>query len=280
MKPCISSEPYDATTSLHKVKCECRLMAVEAWSERDISGVSVKRFFGLIAKTVKNGAVCAAIAMMTFGGIAFAATPDGLYLMTRFNSFSNSLEIKGWYFKNGQATYQPYGNLANYDFKAAAAKCPHAVGSYSISGNSMTINWANGKKSTGKYETKDNGCFNFDLGIFCPAKPFTSSTIDGTFTGGASVGGGAVANGTTITFSPNGTYKLNTAGSVSTTGREVGAFAGSVGSESGTYKLSGTTLTLNGGGRTRQIVSFPYDDGTKGPQPRNIFYDGVILKRM
>jgi len=32
-------------------------------------------------------------------------------------------------------------------------------------------------------------------------------------------------------------------------------------------------------GKSRQILVFPYDDGTKGPPPRRIFFDGAMLKR-
>lgn len=219
------------------------------------------------------------IASFAVSTAAALADPNGLYLMTRMN-MGSSLEIKGWYFKNGQVTTRPSGNLASFDFRAAASANPGETGTYSIAGDKMTIKWANGKSSNGRYESSDHNCFYFDMGLFCPAEPFKTATIEGTYEGGASAGYGAVSTTKNITFRKDGTYTLGAVGSVRSVGRETSAWAGSSGTETGTYSISGTTLTMKGPKGTQQLVAFPYDDGSKGPQPRRIVYEGIVLKRI
>jgi hypothetical protein len=225
--------------------------------------------------------LCFIVSLLFCSSGAFAANPDGLYLMTR-SWPGSSLEILGWLFKNGQVCSKPMGDLAHFDFQKAAARDPNSTGTYSISGKNMIIKWANGKSETGELEP-DKSCFFWQMGLFCPADPFQKNAkINGVFSGGASAGYGKAANATSITFSSNGTYKLEQVGAVhSDTSAGTQLYAGSSGSETGTYDLSGTTLILkSSGGKSRQIVSFPYDDGTKGPAPRRIFFDGAMLKRI
>lgn len=210
---------------------------------------------------------------------ALAANPDGLYLMVRV-LMGSSPEISGWYFKNGKLSNRPLGNVANFDFNAAAKANPDKTGTYTISGTKMTINWSNGKKSEGDYEAGDHGCFYWDMGSFCPVTPFPAGTkLSGQFEGGASAGYGAVSNAHTINFNSDGTYKMSSAASLkseSSNGTQLSG--GATGDESGTYSISGTTMTLTGGGKTRQVLTFPYDDGTKGPAPRRIMFDAIMMK--
>jgi hypothetical protein len=203
-------------------------------------------------------------------------------MMTRM-VMGSSLEIAGWYFKNGQVVENPRGDIAHLDFKAAAADAPATTGTFALSGKKMTMRWANGKTSTGDYEPGDHGCFYWDMGSFCPAEPFAKNQkLDGVFTGGASAGSGRVANATTLTLTSGGQYKLEQAGSVkSSVSAGTQLQGGSSGGETGTYELSGTVLTLKAAnGKIRQVLTFPYDDGTKGPQPRRMFFDGAMLKRL
>ena len=210
---------------------------------------------------------------------ALAADPDGLYLMVRV-LMGSSPEISGWYFKNGKVSNRPLGNVANFDFGAAAKANPDKTGTYTMAGKKIIMNWANGKKSEGDYEPGDHGCFYWDMGSFCPVKPFPAGTkLSGQFEGGASAGYGAVSNATTIVFSPDGTYKSSSAASLkseSSNGTQLAG--GATGSESGTYSINGTTMTMTGGGKTRQVLTFPYDDGTSGPAPRRIMFDAIMMK--
>jgi hypothetical protein len=210
---------------------------------------------------------------------ALAANPDGLYLMVRV-WMGSSPEISGWYFKNGRVSNRPLGNIANFDFNAAAKADPDKTGTYTISGKKMIFNWANGKKQEGDYEPGDHGGFFWDMGNFTPVQPFPAGTkLSGVFEGGASAGYGSVSNAHTITFSPDGTYKMSSASSLKSDGRNGNQlYGGASGEESGTYSINGTTMTMTGGGKTRQVLTFPYDDGSKGPAPRRIMFDAIMMK--
>lgn len=229
---------------------------------------------------IKSGVVGLSLMFLAVLSIGPAlADPDGLYLMTRY-IMGSSLEIEGWYFKGGKLSNRPLGNVTNFDFNAAAKARPENTGSYVISGKKMTISWANGKKSEGDYEPGDHGCFFWDMGNFCPAKPFPPGTkLSGVFEGGASAGYGAVANAHTLTLNADGTYKMSSAASLKSDAKNGSQlYAGSSGDESGTYSIAGTTMTMTGGGKTRQVLVFPYDDGSKGPAPRRLMFDAIMMK--
>lgn len=224
-------------------------------------------------------ATCVALVLATTE--ARAADPQGLYMMTRM-IMGSSLELAGWLFRDGQVARDPRGDVAHFDFKAAAAAAPAATGTFALAGRKLTMRWANGKTETGDYEPGDHGCFYWDMGSFCPVEPFgRNQKLDGVFSGGASAGSGRVANVTTLTLTSSGRYTLEQVGSVrSAPSAGTRLQGGASGGESGTYELSGTALTLRpAGGAPRQALAFPYDDGTKGPQPRRLFFDGAMLKR-
>jgi hypothetical protein len=104
--------------------------------------------------------------------------------------------------------------------------------------------------------------------------------LDGTFTGGAGVGGGAVASSTTITFKRDGTYERESVGTFSTQGRLTAVSGGSVGKERGKYHIDGTALhVIPDGGKETVVSTFPYDDGSTGPAPRSVYFNGAFLKR-
>lgn len=209
-------------------------------------------------------------------GAARADGPNGLYLMTRMWPGAG-LETKGWFFRDGQVSQAPQGDLDRFDFRAAAAAKPNVTGRYTLGGDKMTVAWANGKTTTAEVEPGTDGCFFWDMGLFCPARPFPADTrLDGVFTGGASAGGGAVASARTLKLGADGRYTLDSLGAVSAGVTS----AGSTAKESGTYAISGTRLDLRpDGGQPRQVLVFPYDDGSRGPQPRRLYFDGGMLKQ-
>lgn len=190
--------------------------------------------------------------------------PDGLYLMTR--SAFGGLTTEAYRFDDGAVVRNPI---------APDEQRPEDVGTYAIDGDQMTMTFG-GDATTSEVEPGDGGCFFWDMGNFCPVGAFEDDTLDGTFSGGASVGGGVVASVVTVTFSPDGSYTLSSLGSVST----ADASAASGGEERGTYEIDGNLLTLTPeGGAPRSLTTFPYDDGSEGAQPRRIFFGGGMLKR-
>ena len=213
-----------------------------------------------------------------FTASAQAAEPaDGLYLRTNF-AFG-SLNIDTLYFKDGQVAKDPAGPLEKFDFDQARKASPSTVGKAQRKGNQMSVAWGDGKATEGSFEAKDRGCF-FWSGLACPVKAFSKGEkLDGVFSGGASAGGGAVSSSRTLTLGKDGKYTLSGGGVVAPGGNVSGA-AGSFSKEEGSYELSGNTLTLKpSGGPARTLLTFPYDDGTKGEQPRRMYLDGLMLKR-
>lgn len=201
---------------------------------------------------------------------AFASEPDGLYIMAR-RQLRGPLEISSYYFKNGRVACNPISNLATFNFTPAEVRDPKWLGTYSVSGNQMTINWTNSSTRTAELKPKDHGAFEWYTGLFVVAKPFPSGTkLNGSYQGGVS--GYGIANSRTVTFSPNGTYKIDSIANVQSyeNGTKGDMITSGSGAESGTYQISGTNMTLSGGGKSRQVVAFPFDD--------RIFFDGVLMK--
>lgn len=207
---------------------------------------------------------------------AQAGGPDGLYLMTRF-AFG-SLETKAYRFEDGVVVMNP---IRPSDAVAdERAQRPNDVGTYRIEGENLVVELGSTPTSA-KFEPSDKGCFGWNGGIFCPVQPFDGSqTLDGTFEGGASVGGGAAMSSTTITFNDDGTYALSSTASFNMKSETSEVSTGGSGGERGTYALDGTALTLQPeGGEARVYSVFPYDDGTEGPAPRRLYFGGGMLKR-
>jgi hypothetical protein len=196
---------------------------------------------------------------------AGAGEPDGLYLMTRM-VYGGSLETTAYRFDDGRVVRNPI---------APEQQRPGDVGTYAVDGASMTMTFGDDASSS-EVESGDGGCFFWDMGNFCPVGSFDDETLDGTYSGGASAGGGMVASVVTVTFRADGSYTLSSLGSVST----AEASAGSAGGESGRFEIDGNLLTLTpDGGAARSLTTFPYDDGSEGAQPRRIFFGGGMLKR-
>lgn len=213
-------------------------------------------------------------------GSAIAANLDGMYLMTRFWP-SSGLEMAAYAFNNGDVVMNPVGSDKTVNVAAERALHPNQVGKFKIEGNQLVV-VMNGSTKRSKFEPQSKGCFGWDAGIFCPVKPFSAgTTLDGTFSGGASVGGGAAMSGTTITFFKNGTYQRESVGSVASRGSRTAVTGGSVGNERGKYRIDGAALhLLPDRGKEAVFSTFPYDDGSKGPTPRRVYFGGTMLKRI
>ena len=65
------------------------------------------------------------------------------------------------------------------------------MGTYTLLGGQLVMTTPGGDHKA-RFEVMDHGCFGWDTGIFCPVEVFKpGATLEGTFEGGASVGGGA-----------------------------------------------------------------------------------------
>ena len=204
---------------------------------------------------------------------------DGLYLMTRFWPGSG-LEVVAYRFHAGTVVLNPIAASPAADLAAERAAHPNGVGSYQVQGGQLIMIFPDARHAA-RLEPQSKGCFGWDAGIFCPVESFKAgTTLDGTYSGGASVGGGAVMSSTTIAFKRDGTYQRESVSSVSTKTRDSVVSGGSTGTEHGRYRIDGTALhMLPDGGKEAVVSTFPYDDGSTGPAPRSVFFSGGMLKR-
>lgn len=206
---------------------------------------------------------------------ARADGPHGLYLMTRFSV--GTLTLEAYRFNDGTVVRNP---VAGVDAIAQErAQRPQDVGSYRMEGGNLVMSFGNEPAVNSAYERDDGGCFSWDAQSFCPVKPFArDAKVDGVYSGGASVGGGAVMSASTVTFRSDGTYSLSSAASIKT-GTDAGT-VGSTGAWQGRYRFDENGLTLSpDNGAEQRYSSFPYDDGSAGPAPRRIYFGGGMLKR-
>lgn len=205
---------------------------------------------------------------------------DGLYLMTRFWPGSG-LELATYYFHNGSVVLNPIAGGNGLNVEAERAAHPKAVGTFRLANGQLTLA-LEGSNQTAKFEDDKKGCFGWDAGIFCPVEVFKpGTTLNGTFTGGASSGGGgAVMSSTAIAFKPDGTYQRDSVGTFTTRTNASTISGGSTGQESGRYRIDGTAMHLMpNGGKETVVTTFPYDDGTTGPAPRKVYFGGAMLNR-
>jgi len=221
---------------------------------------------------------CAGATMSPIVPAAAGGAPEGLYIMTRFWSGNGSLEIAAYRFHDGTVVMNPVASPRNADAQIERAAHPKDVGTYRLDGGQLAITLP-GSNQHSKVEPSSEGCFHWNGGLFCPVKSFApGTTLDGTFSGGASINGGA--SSTTITFKADGTYDRKSAGTISSTGAKTYVSGGATGGEHGKYRIDGTALHMTpDNGKETVASTFPYDDGSKGPAPRRMYLGGLMLKR-
>ena len=198
--------------------------------------------------------------------------------MTR--STGGDLETATYLFHAGTVVKNPIvSTVQDMNLQVERAAHPNDVGTYSLQSGQLVLTMTSGKQQE-KFEPESEGCFGWDAGVFCPVNVFKpGATLDGTFSGGASVGGGAVMSNMTISFKSDGTYQRESLGSFSSTGTRSAVTGSSAGSERGKYRIEGTALHLMPeGGKETVVSTFPYDDGSKGPAPRSVYFGGGMLE--
>jgi hypothetical protein len=208
--------------------------------------------------------------------------PVGLYYMQRMWIATHSLEKAIWYFSpDGKA----YENLSDGFSAADLAAHKGRKGTYKVSGDTMTITWADGTSSSSKIE-RDTGSstgFAWDMGLFTAASPFTDTKrLAGKYEGGISVGSGGnlamVSND--LELRADGTYSMGSASSInSTTDRSTMTVGGS-GENTGTWSASGYSLTLTDSkGTATRRIAFPWDDEKTAVYPDYLFWGGMMFKK-
>ena len=221
--------------------------------------------------------------------LTFPARPDGakaglqgawLRVETFYWSGRLSLNNHGWFFtKDGRFSKAPKGG---FDFKAfsAAEQANKTDGVYWINGDKITLQWADGSKATEySFERKGDEIVLGGVGS-TPVKGFKRGwRLDGEYEGGASFGGGAVANSNTLVFRKDGTFARSSIGSIRSTGEGTTVSAGSQSEAAGTYEFDGYTLTLtyaDGTATAHTVFAFSDEDGEG--RPEYIYRDGTMMR--
>lgn len=183
--------------------------------------------------------------------------PVGLFFMTRFWSYTNSLEKAVWYFAPDGRVYQ---NLAS-GFSEADLQAP-----------------------TESPIQADGGAFHWEGGIFTAVKPFDADrSLAGTYEGGESFssgGGNGASTSKTIELRPDGTFSRVAIASVQSTSSESVVDAGSQGASEGTWQVGGYSLVLTGSdGTVQRGIAFPYDDTDTPAYPDRMYFGGTMYLR-
>jgi hypothetical protein len=206
----------------------------------------------------------------------------GLYFRSQFQVMIGMGSRYDWYFYLFSPEGRVYngfpaaGTLDHFDFAAAAVRDPKNTGTYHISGNRIDFSWGGGRKPESSPYVINPEEVEFLGEHWRPAdtdpRKQAPNWLRGTFRYqmGASVGGSSGMSQVWYTFQPDGTFQGSTSAAVLAGAPVPQANRSRNTQGSGTFQLSGTTLSLQyTDGRTVQHTVFPYG--------KAIFLDGTTL---
>lgn len=215
-------------------------------------------------------------------GRVTAGRPEGLFFMTRYSSFSGSLEKAAWYFSS---TGEVYRNLETGFSAEDLAAHAGPRGRFEVQDDVLAITWADGR--TTKSDVERDGSspgFTWDMGIFSPVEPFAdAAAAAGRYEGGESLsrGGSSVAMARSLELRSDGTYRTSGVGSVQAANEISDVGAGSQNAGAGAWSLDGYTITLTAadGGSVQRKIAFPYDLEDTPVTPDWMFLGGMLYKQ-
>jgi hypothetical protein len=206
--------------------------------------------------------------------------PTGLFFMTRYWSYTQTLEKAAWYFAPDGAVYQ---NLETGFSRQDLAAHTGRRGTFRMLGSDMEVTWADGKTSKSNYKADQSG-FAWDGGIFAPVQPIRDQqSIAGTYDGGESLsrGGDWAAIAKKLTLGADGSFQLEGVTLVQGETATTILTAGADKSTSGTWTASGYSLTFKDQrGKTIRQIAFPFDDDSTPLYPDHLFMGGTLYKRL
>ncbi|MBM4227234.1 MAG: hypothetical protein FJ164_05765 [Gammaproteobacteria bacterium] len=190
-----------------------------------------------------------------------------------------SLNHESYFFtSNGRFFKSP---AAGVDLRTLAAQ-PAATrhdGSYWIEGNELVMAWAErGRVTRSRYEGHDKG-ITIDSGFASRRAGFQRGwRMDGSYEGGASIGGGT-SSSNTLNFRRDGTYTRGVGVVAVTSGTTSQVTTGASAAAAGTYEFDEYTLTLRENGAERRFTVFTFGDLDAAGRPASIFNEGVMMTR-
>ncbi len=210
--------------------------------------------------------------------------PVGLFYMQKYWMATRSLEKSCWYFTaNGHVYLNPSRGFTAKELQSDSSD----HGTFSISGNQLTVKWSDGKQSTAEMEIEKTG-FYWDTGSFLAVEPFKDASIEGTYSGGSSMSfaGASTMIAKTLqlhrdgTFAFSGMTSMRTDTESKTDPRDSEFYAGGGSETQGTWQLDGFFLVLqNQKGESVQHVVFPFDDKETEIYPDRLFMGGIMYKK-
>ncbi|HVT03745.1 MAG TPA: hypothetical protein VHL58_10280 [Thermoanaerobaculia bacterium] len=206
--------------------------------------------------------------------------PVGLYLMTRYQMATRSLEKAVYYFtKDGRV----YENLETGFSEDALAAHKGRHGTVSLTGDKMLVKWNDGPEEETIERDKDGVSFAWDMGLFGPVTAFKdSSDLVGKWEGGESlhISGSRATTSRELDMRTDGTFSGESVASFKSESNGSVASSGSSGATAGTWRLDGYQLTLTyQNGSVINGISFPFDDEKTPIYPDRFFFRGTMYKK-
>lgn len=208
--------------------------------------------------------------------------PVGLYFMTRYWSFTGTLEKEAWYFApDGTAYAELEHGFSVEDLAVHAGR----KGTCRAEAGQLEITWADGKKTKSTVEPSKSGrAFTWDMGIFTIVQSFADpAEAAGVYEGGESlsVGGSRAIVSKRLELRADGTFAWSGVSFLGNTTGSSRLSAGGVDAGStGTWRVSGYSLLLaDTRGNVFRRIAFPYDDESTPLKPDRIFFGGMMYKK-
>lgn len=188
------------------------------------------------------------------------ASKGTLYLRTYMwtGAYGSNLDISWLYFSNdGVLVRNPKHGVDPLDAAKEKADNAKNTGTWKIEGNKILVSWSDGKQASWSFEKKNGVMSIIDGGIVTVQSGMPAGyRLEGKYAALSVLPN--VSNSQTLVFKKDGTFSMNSTGTVTTS--DVSSIASS--DNEGKYTITGNTLTLTfGNGDVKKSVITIWDMG-------------------
>jgi hypothetical protein len=209
-----------------------------------------------------------------------AVTPiEGAYMTVR-SWMSGGVTIEAWFFtRNGRFSRSPSGGI-NLAALATKPQPSRHEGTYRVENGRLLLAWADGREAwdspyQGHQESLSlGGQFASRRTGFPPGWRF-----NGTYEGGASVGGGAVSSSNTLVFRADGTFSRSGIVNFTSVGRTSEVSGGATNASQGTYDFEEFILILRENGTETRSTVLSFGSTNEAGLPEQIYREGGMMRR-